>query len=126
MAKQHTAKPTAHKTIFQPLESFLPEALGKKIFLGLALALGITMWWVSKDYGITGDENYHRVYGHHVMDFYLTLGKDTTATTQYGAIDSLMRLYGGFYDGTASVLATKVFKDSDEWRVRHGWNSILG
>lgn len=126
MAKQNTAKPAAHKVVFQPLQTFLPAAMAKKIFLGIAVVLGIAMWWVSKDYGITGDENYHRVYGHHVMDFYFTLGKDDTATKQYGNIDTLMRLYGGFYDGSAAVLATKVFKNSDEWRVRHGWNAILG
>ncbi len=127
MAKQQpAAKPSKVSVPFQPIESFLPNDLAKKIFLALALVLGATMWFLSKDYGITGDENFHREYGHHVKNFYLTLGKDTTAITQYGEIDSLMRLYGGFYDGSAALLATKVFPKSDEWRVRHGWNSILG
>jgi hypothetical protein len=127
MAKQQTtAKPTKTTIVFKALEPFLPNDIAKKIFIGLALIIGATMWFVSKDYGITGDENFHREYGHHVKNFYLTLGKDTTAITQYGAIDSLMRLYGGFYDGSAALIATKVFPKSDEWRVRHGWNSILG
>jgi hypothetical protein len=126
MAKQISSKTTASKVSFKPLSPFLPDVAGKKIFMAVALFIGIAMLWVSKDYGITGDENYHRVYGHHVMDFYFTLGKDDTATKQYGNIDTLMRFYGGFYDGTAAVLATKIFKNSDEWRVRHGWNSFLG
>lgn len=126
MTKQNTAKSTTQQAAFQVLQPLLPNSLGKKVFFAIALFLGISMWYVSKDYGITGDENYHRVYGHHVMDFYLTLGKDSTAVTQYGAIDSTMRYYGGFFDGTASILATKVFKNSDEWRVRHGFSSILG
>lgn len=128
MAKQNTSKSASsvHKAAFKPLESFLPDRIAKKVFLALALVLGLAMFWVSKDYGITGDENYHRVYGHHVMDFYFSLGKDTTAITQYGAIDSTMRFYGGFYDGSAAILASKVFKNTNEWRVRHGWNSILG
>ncbi|MCS6820019.1 MAG: glycosyltransferase family 39 protein, partial [Chitinophagales bacterium] len=124
--KQHHLKTDNKKTSLEILQPLIPETYSKKAFLVLSAVLGVVMLWLSKDYGITGDENYHRVYGHHVMDFYFTLGKDDTATRQYGTIDTLMRFYGGFFDGTAAVLSTKVFKNSDEWRIRHGWNALLG
>jgi hypothetical protein len=126
MAKQQEKPNPIKQKIAEVLTPLLPESLARKIFLGLAAISLVVMVYLSKDYGITGDENYHRVYGHHVLDFYTSMGKDTTAITPYGDPDSLMRYYGGFYDGTASFLALKVFKNSDEWRVRHAWNATLG
>ncbi len=90
-------KPEPKKEVV--LTPLIPEPLAKKIFIGFAVALFLLMVTVSHQFGISGDENFHRVYGHHVLNFYTSLGKDTTAATTYGA-DSLMVFYGGFYDGT--------------------------
>ncbi len=106
------------------LSEFIPEPLAKKLFFGVAVLLLLTMVSVSHQYGISGDENFHRVYGHHVVNFYATFGKDTTAATTNGP-DSLMAYYGGLYDGTATVIA-KALPSVDEWSVRHCWNSMFG
>ena len=129
MAKQiNKPQPAAEKRA-EPkkeivLTPFIPESLAKKLFLGFALALFVLMISVSHQYGISGDENFHRMYGHHIINFYSTLGKDTTAATTHGA-DSLMVYYGGFYDGTATLLS-KTLPSVNEWTVRHFWNSIFG
>lgn len=102
----------------------IPEPLAKKLFFAFSALLLILMVSVSHQYGISGDEIFHRRYGHNIVNFYATLGKDTTAVSNY-SIDSLMVFYGGFYDGTATLLA-KAVPSANEWDVRHFWNSIFG
>ncbi len=107
------------------LTQLLPEPLSKKLFLGFAAVLFLLMVTVSHQYGISGDENFHRVYGHHVLDFYSSFGKDKTCIQDAPGPDSLMRYYGGFYDGTATLIS-KAVPMVDEWDVRHFWNSVFG
>ena len=129
MAKQQSKpEPKAQKPV-EPKKEFvltplLSEALSKKLFFGFAIALFLLMVSVSHQYGISGDENFHRMYGHHIVNFYTSFGKDTTASSNIGA-DSLMVYYGGFYDGTAAVLS-KAMPSVNEWDIRHAWNSMFG
>lgn len=129
MAKQ-TGKPQV-KTDKQPIAEkgtplipVLAEHTAKKIFIAFAAMLFVLMVSVSHQYGISGDEDFHRVYGHHVVNFYTSFGADTTAASNIGP-DSLMCYYGGFYDGTAAVIS-KALPSVDEWNVRHCWNSMFG
>jgi len=129
MAKQQNKpQPKAEKKV-EPKKEFtltplLSEALSKKLFFGLAISLFLLMVSVSHQYGISGDENFHRMYGHDVVNFYTSFGKDKTAASNVGP-DSLMVYYGGFYDGTAAVLS-KALPSVNEWDVRHAWNSMFG
>jgi hypothetical protein len=129
MAKQQNKpQPKAEKKV-EPakevvLTPLIPEPWAKKIFIGFAVALLLVMASVSHQYGISGDEDYHRRYGHDIVNFYSTFGKDYAAATNIGR-DSLMVYYGGLYDGTATMLA-KTFHSVNEWDVRHFWNSIFG
>ncbi len=128
MAKLNKPQPQADKksepkqeTILTPL---LSDSLAKKLFFGFALMLFAVMVTVSHEYGISGDENFHRMYGHHIVNFYRTMGADKTAASNIGA-DSLMCYYGGFYDGTASAISEAI-PSVDEWDIRHAWNSMFG
>ncbi len=123
--KAQPAKSKATKAAEVVFENLIPDTLGKKIFIALSVLLIVTMAYLSKDYGITGDENFHRVYGHHVWHFYTSGGADKTATLPYGNPDSLMMYYGGFYDGTAAGLS-EAMPSVNEWSLRHFWNSIFG
>jgi hypothetical protein len=108
------------------LTPFITEPLAKKLFIGFAIALCLLMAGVSHQYGVSGDENFHRVYGHHIVNFYTSLGKDTTAaSSSNNGPDSLMVFYGGLYDGTATMLS-KALPSVNEWTVRHFWNSLFG
>ncbi len=131
MAKQYKKpQPVAEKkaepkkeVVLTPL---IPEPLAKKIFIGFAAALLLLMIGVSHQYGVSGDENFHREYGHHIINFYTSLGKDTTAaSSSNNGPDSLMVFYGGLYDGTATILS-KALPSVNEWNIRHLWNSIFG
>lgn len=126
MAKQPAPKGKSAVAAKAPqiLENLIPEGIAKKVFIGLSIVLVAVMAFLSKDYGITGDENFHRVYGHHVWHFYTSFGEDKTATLPYGNPDSLMMYYGGFYDGTAAAIA-ETFPKADEWNIRHFWNSLF-
>lgn len=124
-APQKKTKPAPAKTKAPVvLENLIPENFAKKIFLVLSIVLVIAMAYLSKDYGITGDENFHRTYGHHVWHFYTSFGEDKTCTLPYGNPDSLMMYYGGFYDGTAAALS-ETFPRANEFRLRHFWNSLF-
>jgi len=131
MAKQKSKpQPAAEKKV-EPkkevvLTPLIPESLAKKIFIGFAVVLLLLMVSVSHHYGVSGDENFHKEYGHHIVNFYTSFGKDTTAaSSSNNGPDSLMVFYGGLYDGTASILA-KALPSVNEWNVRHFWNSIFG
>jgi len=79
-----TTKKSSTKTVTpNVLIPLLPDGIAKKIFLGLSVFIVLGMAFLSKDYGITGDENFHRVYGHHVANFYTSLGQDITSTQSY-------------------------------------------
>lgn len=129
MAKQTTSpapkKSSAKVQTPLVLTPLIPDGIAKKIFIGLSLLIVLGMAFLSKDYGITGDENFHRVYGHHVANFYTSLGEDITSTQPYGNPDSLMRYYGGFFDGSAALLH-KAVPTVNEWTLRHFWNSLFG
>jgi len=128
MAKQNKPQPKAEKK--KPVEqkavltTLIPEPLAKKIFIGLALGLLILMASVSHQFGITADENFHRMYGHDVVDFYKSGGKIGYAATNIGQ-DSLMVYYGGLFDGT-TALVSDTLPSVNEWNIRHFINSIFG
>lgn len=124
MAKQQKQQAKAETKKPLVLTQLIPEPLAKKLFLGFAAGLLLLMVSVSHQYGISGDENFHRMYGHHIVDYYKTFGKDTTAATTNGP-DSLMVFYGGFYDGTAAMLS-RTMPSVNEWDIRHAWNSMFG
>lgn len=106
------------------LTPLIPEPLAKKIFILLAAGLLLLMTTISHQYGISGDENFHRMYGHHIVDFYKTFGKDRTAASEVGA-DSLMVFYGGLFDGSSAAISDAL-PSVNEWDIRHFINSVYG
>ncbi|MES2619228.1 MAG: tetratricopeptide repeat protein [Bacteroidota bacterium] len=128
MAKLNKPQPQTEKKPETKAEAVLipvfSDSVAKKLFLGFALVLLVLMASLSHQYGISGDENFHREYGHDVVNFYSTFGEDRTATSTVG-VDSLMIYYGGLFDGTATLLSNAL-PSVDEWDVRHFWNSIFG
>ncbi|MBA3830243.1 MAG: tetratricopeptide repeat protein [Taibaiella sp.] len=79
----------------------------------------VIMLWVSKDFGITGDEVTQNTYGEKVFDYYRTFGKDESALSFRNVY-----YYGGFYD----LLCVTVNKVSpfDPFNTRHFINAIFG
>ncbi|MCD6063850.1 MAG: glycosyl transferase family 2 [Flavipsychrobacter sp.] len=89
------------------------------ISLGLML---LAMLWVSKDYGISGDEVTQNTYGQHVYDYYASGGEDKDALSFENVY-----FYGGFYD-LLCVTVNKIIGAGipTEFNTRHFINAIFG
>lgn len=71
------------------------------------------------DYGITWDEHYHEAYGQYVLDYYLSLGRDTLALTYHN-----LWLYGGAFDGPVALL--KLVSPFGSYETAHLLNALVG
>ncbi|MDR0712303.1 MAG: phospholipid carrier-dependent glycosyltransferase [Prevotellaceae bacterium] len=93
-------------------------------FAGLMVVLLFAFPLMSRDAGMSGDEMFHIPQAKHVLQFYQTLGKDTTAISQYDR-DGNIREYGQMPDNLAELIAT-VFRVEDILAVRHAINALFG
>lgn len=94
--------------------SFFPKYL-PLLLLGTLLLVGlITIFTQASKYGITIDEPLHDQYGHAVMEWYLTLGKDTSFLNF--PTNAYVPEHGGIFDAVASV-AQHMFPAADHWYV---------
>lgn len=90
----------------------------KATLISLAVML-LLMLWVSKDFGISGDEVTQNTYGEKVLDYYLSFGKDKSSLNYKNVY-----FYGGFYDMLcAGVNRVLPF---DPFDTRHFINAIFG
>ncbi len=94
----------------------------------LALMLGI-MLWVSKDFGITGDEVTQNNYGRDVYSYYSSFGKKDieSIVKDDGDIRDANKnvyMYGGFYELVCAVV--NKFSPFDPFNTRHFINAIFG
>ena len=93
----------------------------RPLFVVLTLFACLSMWYLSGDYGITGDEVDQKNYGEHVVAYYDSKGQDT----RYREALPILQYYGGFFDYYATRL-NQIFSKSDIYDVRHAWNSFFG
>ncbi len=85
------------------------------LFSVILLVAAITF----RDYGLTWDEENHRIYGDAVINWYSTL------FTNHDAIDKWrLFVYGGFFDGLAQLVAR--FSPVGVYETRHAVNVLFG
>ncbi len=114
----------------EPFNVSRHEAWGRLLFAATLIVLFFLMSWVSFDYGITGDELDQKIYGEKVLDYFLTLGKDTSCFHLKVGNKENLHLYGGLFNMTAAA-AHRMFPSMDPYDVRHllnawtGWLTIL-
>jgi len=95
------------------------------ILLGVLLLTGLVTIFVQVDnYGITIDEPKHDAYGHAIMEWYATFGKDTSFLTAFPT-DAYLPEHGGFFDVVIAV-AQQMFPTSEHWQVRHIVTALCG
>lgn len=99
------------------------EAAGERLYrratvLLFAVAFAV-IFATFADYGITWDEHYHEAYGRHVLDYYLSLGRDTLALTYHN-----LWLYGGAFDGPVTLL--KRVSPFGNYETAHLVNALVG
>lgn len=89
----------------------------ERIILFIAFCL---ILFVHSDYGASWDEPTHVVYAKHVINYFLTWGRDETALTY-----SNLYLYGPMFD-VVSQIVYKNWPGSDIYDVRHLCSAICG
>src|SRR5258707_959211 len=89
---------------------------------GLLILVGlVTVFTEAGSYGITWDEPSQENYGLVALNWYQTLGRDTTVMTY----DSYVQAHGVIFD----VIVTAVqehFPPADHWQIRHTLTALLG
>lgn len=104
------------------------QKLLKKIFWILALITLPLVMFMSKDFGITGDETDMHQYGKDELKFYTSFGHDTTTTSKtyyiYGTPQHMF-VYGGLFDITAET-ANKILHTKNPYTLRHALNAACG
>ncbi len=94
------------------------------IFLFLSLLFMLLMLFMSKDAGISGDEEKHHLQAIKVYNYYKTFGKDTSAIFNINSIDPMQ--YNGQSFDNINYLVEKIFHIDNIYEMRHFINSLIG
>ncbi|MGQ8337140.1 hypothetical protein ACUNWD_11375 [Sunxiuqinia sp. A32] len=94
----------------------------KILFYGLAVAMLIGLLFISRDAGISGDEEVHYIHSEKVFDYFATLGKDQDALH---TPKTHLQYYGQSPDNIATILI-HWFGIEDIYGFRHLFSSFLG
>lgn len=118
-------KPYTSKLIFREVEESNSD-LWRKIFYGLSAFVLISTIILSLGSGINGDDYFQNSYSDGVLDFYETMGQDTSFfTNPRGPI----KIYGGLFEITAAVannVAGNEVQDHAYHDLRHVLNAFFG
>jgi len=94
-------KPKAHSPKVYPLPQSDQDPLYRKLFLYSIIGMLLISMLLSFGTGINGDDEYQVDYSEKLVDYYLTMGQDTSALyIEKGN----MHYYGGFFDLTAGLV----------------------
>ncbi|RMG84621.1 MAG: phospholipid carrier-dependent glycosyltransferase [Bacteroidetes bacterium] len=113
------------KLVFRDVASD-DEAWYKKIFkisAGVALVLMIALALGS---GMNGDDSFQNDYSVKIIDFYTSMGKDTSC---FHHPKGPIQYYGGLFELTSGVINKSLGLTPDDWAfhdVRHVLNAIFG
>ncbi|MDR1878404.1 MAG: tetratricopeptide repeat protein, partial [Bacteroidales bacterium] len=105
----------------------IKEILGKKdrLLFGItAFVIALLMLFLCQGTGMSGDEDDLIQHAERVLNFYYTLGEDTSAVASIGRYGN-SREYGQTPDNIACLIAT-VFQIEDILAVRHTINTLFG
>ncbi len=98
-------------------------------FISLAFLL-FFMPYISRDYGITGDEDVQYIYGEHLYDYFASGGSNDTAQNccpDLGAnAPQNLHFYGGSFDLLASTVHHTLGLKGDPFTTRHILNALFG
>lgn len=97
---------------------YVPLAL-----LGFIILIGlVTVFTKAGDYGLTIDEGLQDQYGHSILKWYTTFGKDTSFLTAYNP-SLFMPEHGGIFDG---LVAGVQHLTKEQWHTRAIVNGLAG
>ncbi len=129
-----TSTPTPSVTPPKPAKNYLDrpstategDGLLRKIFFGVAAFALLVMVALSFKSGINADDKFQNDYSLKLMQYYGTMGKDTSALF---IKDGNMHLYGGFFEvvtGVVNKAAGLQPNDLGYHNVRHAGSAVFG
>jgi Flp pilus assembly protein TadD len=125
MVHKKAREPYVSKLVFRDVEESQPD-LWKKVFLGLSGFVLVATIILALGSGINGDDYFQNDYSDGVLDFYTTMGQDTSFfSNPRGPI----KIYGGLFEITTAVTNEALGNDVMERSyhdVRHVWNALFG
>ena len=95
-------------------------------FMGISAVVLVLMLWMSLGTGINGDDSFQNAYCDRLLNWYGTMGKDTSALEDNVGY---MHLYGGFFEIVTGVTNKGLGLTADDpayHDVRHVWNALFG
>ncbi len=99
--------------------------LFKTLFWVLLGVMAILMPYLSFDYGVSGDENVHRLYGEKVLDYFLSFGSDKSyCDPKVFKVNNLF-YYGVSFDLLVAII-NKLRGTAAVYETRHLVNALSG
>ncbi len=98
----------------------------QKYFWYAVVFFGLISAWMSTTNGINGDDVFQNYYADHVLDYYTTLGRDTSVLTHPR---SPIDIYGGLYEIMTAIpnrLLGLTADDQAYHSIRHVISSLFG
>ncbi len=134
-AEQLAAAPQAENTTVASLQTPPPAApewsdiaspsIFKTLFWVLLGIMVVAMPLLSFDYGVSGDENVHRLYGEKVLDYFLSFGSDKSyCDPKYFKVNNLF-YYGVSFDLLVAII-NKLRGTAAVYETRHLINALSG
>lgn len=124
-AQVKPSEPYESKLIFRDVNSE-NDPLLRKVFWGVAGVIGLVTIILALNSGINGDDSFQNAYSDQILDFYTTMGQDTSC---FYHPKGPIQYYGGFYELTTAVSNSALgFEQNDVayHNVRHFWNALFG
>jgi hypothetical protein len=97
----------------------------KYIFIALSLIISIVMLTVSSQYGQSGDEWLHIIYGQDIWDYFTKDSKQALDYSAKGLQYSHVELYGGFFEFITEGFH-RLFPSIPILNLRHFFNASFG
>ena len=105
-------------------KGFFSKYLPLVLLGGLLLTGLVTIFVQADNYGITLDEPQQDAYGHAVMEWYATLGRDTSFLSGFPN-DANLPEHGGIFDAVIAAVQ-QLFPPSEHWHVRRIVTALSG
>lgn len=104
--------------------------LFRTLFFGLSLLLLLFMPYISRDFGITADEEVQYWYGEYVLEYFTSFGAEDKAQmccpdSPIGHKPANLHYYGGFFD-LVSAAVHHTFGGDNPFATRHAMNALFG
>lgn len=123
--KTATKKTYQSKLIFQNVSTSNDEKL-KKIFWGLSAIIALITLILAINSGMNGDDSFQNAYSDKIVNFYTTMGQDTSA---FYHPKGPIQYYGGVFELPAGIVNQTLgytTTDTAYHNVRHIFNALFG